>query len=456
MSMLPAIRETALRTASPLWLGFRSTHEACRSMGIDRVVTAGAIVIVLFFFGFMGWAATAPIDSAAIAPATIVVESNKKAIQHFDGGTVSKILVHEGDTVKAGQPLVIMDDTNAKANADMLQADLDASLALRARLLAERDKRGTIDFPEELKTRESVPEVAAVMKQQQETFLARRESIESQTKILQQRNAQTDEEVKGLQGQIKAEDKQLAYIREEQTSVEALLKKGLETKPHLLQLQRQAADIQGTRAQNEAAIARAYQTAGENNLKIVDLTVSMVNEAAQKLHDEEVKISDTREKLRSANEVLSRTVLRAPVSGKIVNLKLFTPGGVVPPKETVMEIVPQADQMVVEAQVSPNDIDVVHADLPVQLKFPAFNQRTMPTVYGHVETVSADRQTDQHSGKSYYTARIVIDKGVNKLKTFKLYPGMPAEAMIVTGERTLLEYLVKPLFSAIDNGLRED
>lgn len=456
MSMLPAIRDTALRTATPLWSGFRSTHAACRSMGIERVVTAGVIVIVLFFFGFLGWAATAPLDSAAIAPATIVVESSRKTIQHFDGGTVSKVLVHEGDKVQEGQPLVIMDNTNAKATVDMLQADLDASLALRARLIAERDKRDEIAFPADLTERSADPKVAEVMAQQQQTFLARREAITSQTKILLQRNAQIDEEIKGLQGQIKAEDQQLAYIKDEQTSVEALLKKGLETKPHLLALQRQAADIQGTRAQNEAAIARAYQSAGENNLKIIDLTVSIVNESAQKLHDEEVKIGDTREKLRSAKEVLNRTILRAPVSGRIVNLKLFTPGGVVPPKETVMEIVPDADRLIVEAQVSPNDIDVVHADLPVQLKFPAFNQRTMPVVYGHVDTVSADRQTDQHAGKAYYTARIIIDRGVEKLRNFKLYPGMPAEAMIVTGQRTLLSYLMKPLFSSIDNGLRED
>jgi HlyD family type I secretion membrane fusion protein len=456
MSMLPAIRETALRTATPVWSGFTSTHAACRTMGIERVVTTGVIVIVLFFFGFIGWAATAPLDSAAIAPATIVVESSRKAIQHFDGGTVSKVLVHEGDQVVAGQPLVIMDDTTAKATVDMLQGDLDASLALQARLIAERDKRDHITFPDELVNRSDKPKVAEVMAGQQRTFVARREAIESQTNILLQRNAQTDEEIKGLQGQIKAENQQLAFIKEEQTGVEALLKKGLETKPHLLALQRQAADIQGTRAQNEAAIARAHQSAGENNLKIVDLTVSIVNDSAQKLHDEEVKISDAREKLRSAQEVLDRTVLRAPVSGKIVNLKLFTPGGVVPPKDTVMEIVPDNDRLIVEAQVSPNDIDVVHNDLPVQLKFPAFNQRTMPTVYGHVDTVSADRQTDQHSGKSYYTARIVIDRGVDKLKNFKLYPGMPAEAMIVTGERTLMSYLMKPLFSGISNGMRED
>jgi HlyD family type I secretion membrane fusion protein len=431
-------------------------RDVSRALGIDRVVFIGLAICAVFFLGFVGWASTAPLDSAAVTPATIVVESSRKAVQHFDGGTVSKILVHEGDKVMQGQPLVIMDDTSARASFDMLRSELDASLALQARLLAERDRREDIAFPKELLDRANETQAAAIMSSQQRAFAAKHDAIESQTRILQQRNSQIDEEVKGLRGEIAAADRQLALIKEEEKGVRILVDKGLERRPRLLQLERQRAEIEGTSAQKYAAIARAAQTAGENDLKIIDLTVSVVTEAAQKLHDEQVRISDLREKLRSAKEVLDRTVMRAPTEGRVVNLKLFTPGGVVPPKETVMEIVPDNDRLIAEAQVSPNDIDVVHEGLKVQLMLTALNQRSTPTVFGHVDTVSADRQTDPRTGNPYYTARISIDKGMEKLRGVELYPGMPAEAMIVTGERTLMSYLTKPLLSGMHRGLRED
>jgi epimerase transport system membrane fusion protein len=435
-----------------------SLRDVSQAMNISRIVFIGLTIVTVFFVGFVGWASIAPIDSAAVAPGTIVVESSKKAIQHFDGGTVSKVLVREGDQVVAGQTLVIMDDTSARANVDMLRSDLDASLALQARLLAERDRRDSIAFPEELTKRAEAGDVPvqAIMSSQQRAYSAKRDAIESQTKILQQRNSQIDEEVKGLRNQIASQDQQLRLIQEEQKGVESLLAKGLETKPRLLALQRNTAEIQGSRAQNYAAIARAQQTAGENDLKIVDLTVTVVTDAAQKLHDEQVKIGELREKLRSAKEVLDRTTVRAPTDGQIVNLKLFTPGGVLPPRDTVMEIVPQKDELVVEAQVAPTDIDVVHADLPVQLRLTALNQRVTPTVFGHVQTVSADRQQDQRTGNAYYTARIVIDHGLDELHNAKLYPGMPAEAMIITGERTLMSYLFKPLLGGLNRAMRED
>jgi len=449
----PDFRRALTVPGSEIVTGVRDVAFA---MGINRVVFFGIVICAVFFIGFVGWAATAPLDSAAVTPATIVVESSRKAVQHFDGGTVAKVLVHEGDKVTQGQPLVIMDDTSARASVDMLQSELDASLAMQARLLAERDRGEEIKFPQELLDRANDGQAAAIMSSQQRAFTAKRDAIESQTRILQQRNSQIDEEVKGLRGEIAAADRQLALIREEEKGVITLVEKGLERRPRLLQLQRQRAEIEGAQAQKYAGIARAAQTAGENDLKIIDLTVSVVTEAAQKLHDEQVRIGDLREKLRSAREVLDRTVMRAPTDGQVVNLKLFTPGGVVPPKDTVMEIVPDNDRLIAEAQVSPNDIDVVHAGLKVQLMLTALNQRSTPTVFGHVDTVSADRQSDPRTGNAYYTARITIDDGLDKLKGVQLYPGMPAEAMIVTGERTLMNYLTKPLFLGMKRGLRED
>ncbi len=408
---------------------------------------------ILFTGGLLGWSALVPLQSAAIAPGTVVVDSNRKAVQHLEGGVVARLLVREGDTVAVGQLLVQLDQTQARSVVERLRGQLLASLALQARLRAERDLQASIAFPPELADGSAT--IADMVRAERRIFEARREQLEGQIRILRQRTGQVEEELRGVADEIRAEDLQLRLIREEMADVQALVAKGLERKPRLLALQRQAASIEGQRAQNVAHIARGQQSIGENEMRVLDLKAQFLSDAVQKLRDEETRIFDLREKLRAAEDVLQRTEIRASAAGRVQGVKVFTIGGVVPPRETIMEIVPGEEALVVEARMPIHDIDMMQAGLTVQLRFTAFNQRSTPTLAGSVVNVSADRMNDPQTNATFYLLRIVVDPGATLPEGMNLYPGMPVEATIRTGSQTLLAYLTKPLVDSMHRALRE-
>ncbi len=425
-------------------------------MGIGVPAVLGAAAFGLFFIGLGGWAALAEIERGIIATGTIIVESNRKTVQHLEGGILADILVRDGDTVTAGDVLIRLDDTQAQANALLLNGQFWAAQALEARLIAERDGTGEPRFPESLLRLRGNPAVTEIVDGQMSVFRSRREGIESQTRILGQSIAQLREKIAGLRAQIEAQNRQHSLIRREAANVEFLLEKGLERMPRLLSLQRQEAEIEGLRAQNVAAIARAQQAMGETELRIVDLRTQFVSDAAQKLQEVQGKLQDLEQRLAVARDTLGRTLVRAPVSGKVVKLAVFTTGGVIGAREPLLDIVPENDILVVEVQVSPLDVDSVQAGRPVQLRFPGLNQRTTPRVDGQVIKVSADRLSDQRSGAAYYTAQIAIDTTRPASGAIDLRPGMPVEAMIVAGSRTPLEYVMEPIFANLRTAARED
>lgn len=426
------------------------------SIGARRPLLFAMALFVAFTGGFGAWSSLAPLESATIAPGLVVVDSNRKAVQHLEGGVVARLLAREGETVGAGQLLVLLDQTQARSTVDRLRAQLLASLALQARLRTERDQQATIAFPPELTAAAGDPTVADLIRAERHVFETRREQIDGQIRILRQRNAQVDEEIRGLVDEIKAEDLQLKLIREEMADVEALVAKGLERKPRLLALQRQAASIEGLRAQNVARIARNRQAIGENDMRMLDLQAQYLAESVQKLRDEEARIVETREKLRAAEDVLQRTEIRAPVAGRVQSLKVFTVGGVVPPRETIMEVVPADEKLIVEARMSTADIDKMQAGLPVQLRFTAFNQRSTPSLEGRVLSVSADRMNEPQSGAAFYLLRITVEQGASSPGSLNLYPGMPVEVTVKTGSQTVLAYLTKPLRDSMHRALREN
>ncbi len=425
------------------------------SIGVRRPLLFAMALFIAFTGGFGAWSSLAPLESAAIAPGVVVVDTNRKAVQHLEGGVVSQLLAREGETVNAGQLLVLLDQTQARSAVDRLRAQLLASLALQARLRTERDQLADIVFPPELAATSGDSTVADLVRAERHVFETRRGQIEGQIRILRQRNAQVDEEIRGLVDEIRAEDLQLKLIREEMADVEALVTRGLERKPRLLALQRQAASIEGLRAQNVARIARNRQAIGENDMRVLDLQAQYLSESVQKLRDEEARIVETREKLRAAEDVLQRTEIRAPVAGRVQSLKVFTVGGVVPPRETIMEIVPADERLIVEARMSTADIDKMQAGLPVQLRFTAFNQRSTPSLDGKVLSVSADRMSEPQSGATFYLLRITVEQGASSPGGLNLYPGMPVEVTVKTGSQTVLAYLTKPLRDSMHRALRE-
>ncbi|TWT10028.1 HlyD family type I secretion periplasmic adaptor subunit [Reyranella sp. CPCC 100927] len=425
------------------------------AIGVRRPLLFAMALFIAFAGGFGAWSSLAPLESAAIAPGVVVVDTNRKAVQHLEGGVVSQLLAREGETVSTGQLLVLLDQTQARSTVDRLRAQLLASLALQARLRTERDQVADIVFPPELIATSGDSTVADLIRAERHVFETRRGQIEGQIRILRQRNAQVDEEIRGLVDEIRAEDVQLKLIREEMADVEALVTRGLERKPRLLALQRQAASIEGLRAQNVARIARNRQAIGENDMRVLDLQAQYLSESVQKLRDEEARIVETREKLRAAEDVLQRTEIRAPVAGRVQSLKVFTVGGVVPPRETIMEIVPADERLIVEARMSTADIDKMQAGLPVQLRFTAFNQRSTPSLDGKVLSVSADRMNEPQSGVAFYLLRITVEQGASSPGGLNLYPGMPVEVTVKTGSQTVLAYLTKPLRDSMHRALRE-
>ncbi|MBL4719727.1 MAG: HlyD family type I secretion periplasmic adaptor subunit [Alphaproteobacteria bacterium] len=418
---------------------------------------AGAAVVIAFFGLLGGWAAIAPLQSAAIASGVVTVESNQKTIKHLEGGIIRKIFVTDGDIVKTRQILIELDDTQARASHQRLLSQRDAAWALEARLISERDSATSIQFRDELYKRKTNPETAEIIRGQKNIFKARRESLNGQGRIMIQRKAQIQEEIIGLKGQIRAEDEQLRLIGEEENDVRILVNKGLMRRPRLLSLERQAADIGGARSRNIAAIARAKQQITESELRIVELRTSQLNQIVEQLGDVQAALFDVNERIHTTEDTLARTKIRAPSNGVIVGLSVHTPGGVIASGQALMNIVPTGSGFVIDAQIDPNDIDVVHAGLSAEIRLTAYSQRNLQPLPGTVITVSADRLTDARTGAPYFLARIALTAEANSsFDKSMLYPGMQAEVLIITGKRTALDYFLRPIGSSFNRAFRED
>ena len=429
---------------------------ARRGMGVGRTMVFGVVVIALFFGAFGAWAVLAPLESAAIAPGVLGVSGKRKTVQHLEGGIVADILVEEGDTVAAGQTLIVLDDTQARASLSMLQGRYHSAAALKARLEAERDGLPEVRHPEWLRQVVSEDGADDFLATQDRIFEARARSLGNRTAIYHQRIAQLREEGTGLKEEIEAQERQIALLGEEIEAMRKLVAKGFEGKSRLLALQRAKAEVEGERAQNKARSARVEQRVGETRLTIEELGNVHLNEVVAELREVEAQMSDLRERISAARSVFSRTHVTAPVAGAVVNLRVFTRGGVIGQGNRLMDIVPAGGELVIEAQVDPIDRDNVYAGLPAQVRLTAFSHLTTPMLSGTVLQVSADRLTDERTGTPYYEARITLDPQQSNLTDLDLQPGMPAEVMIITGERTALDYLLKPIVASFRRSLREE
>nr|CRH04565.1 putative protease secretion protein [Candidatus Magnetococcus massalia] len=431
----------------------RHARKALRSMLIGPTIAALAI-LTGFFVLLGGWASHAPIASAALASGSISPEGYRRTVQHLEGGIIKRILVHEGARVEAGDALVIMEETQARSSHRVLETQHLALKAAEARLMAEAESRTRIDWQQQ----PMHPSWQAVKQDQQRLFNTRLETITNQRNIHLQRIAQLREEISGLRQQIKSKDRQLSIIEDEVATLKKLVKKGLVKKPSQQAMERRHAEVQGERAANLAAIARAHQSIGESQLRILDLDTQRREQARTQLGETRTRLTDLDERMASSRDVLTRTIITAPVSGTIFQLKHKTTGGVVQPGEPILEIVPEQEQLLVDARISPADIDVVQAGLPAEIALTAYPQRNLPRLQGRVRSVSADRIQDPNSGDVFYLARIAIDsEAQNALaEQIELLPGMSADTMIYTGSRTLLAYLTDPLLESMRKSLREE
>ncbi len=432
-----------------------SSIDSARAPNVRLIFIVGLGIIFLFFGILGGWAALAPLSRGAVAAGTVKIEGHRKTVQHLEGGIVADIKVREGDVVAAGQTLITLDQTRPKASLEVLKGQLLAFRALEARLIAERDLHDQVSFPKELLVQTSFDTQKAI-EGQRGIFQARLESLNSQSGILNQRIAQYREEIRGMRAEMKAQDTQLELMNEEVIAAEKLFEKGLLRKPRLLELKRRNVEIEGARAKNQANVARVEQNITESRMQIIDLSRSRQSEVVQELREVQVRIADVIERVAAAQDVLNRTLVIAPTSGSIVNLNVHATGAVVGPGEPIMEVVPNDEKLIIEARVRPTDIDVVYVGLNAQIRLSAFNQRTTPVLNGQIEQVSADIFTDDRSGESYYKARVILKPEVEIPDSIQLYPGMPVDVLIVTGEWTALEYIMQPLKESIARSMREE
>lgn len=413
--------------------------------------------VIIFTFGILGgWSAVAKLDSAIIAPGVVTVESNRKTVQHFEGGIVREILVREGQHVSQGEVLFRLDTTQSQANFDNQRAQLDYNLATEARLLAERDGADSITFPDELKRRSEEPHVARAMADQLNQFKERRASLSEQIGVLQSKIDQYKNEIDGLTAERTAGQSELDYIEQELKDLLYLQEKNLVPKSRVLALERDKSKTEGVIGHTTAEIAKAENNVHEAQLQMQQLREKFLEDVAGAILDVRQKASELRQKLTTATDVLKRVEVIAPKSGVVQNLKVFTLGGVLKAGEPLLDIVPEHDELIVQAHVSPLDINKVAPGMNAEIRLPSFHGDMLPVMTGRIDSVSRDRIMDEQAKEPFFLAQILVDdKSIPASVRERLTAGMPAEIILPTGERTVLNYLVGPLEDRMRGAMRE-
>lgn len=424
-----------------------------------KVALTGYALIFLIFGVFGGWAAIARIDGAIIAPGTVSVQSKRQVVQHLEGGIIGEIRVRDGQAVNEGDVLFILDDTTPRANHDATRNQLDVALASEARLMAERRELNGIEFPEDLMRRKDDPRIAAILLDQSLQFRDRKRALEGQIGILSSRVAQFGQEIQGLGRERASAEKQLELIDQELSGIRDLYAKNLVPITRLASLERERARLDGTIGRNSADIAKSENNIGEMRLQEQQLHQKFQEEVSTQILDIRQKLHDLRERLNIASSVLRRNEIKAPRDGEVqnVNPRIYTIGAVVRPGDTLLEIVPKNDDLIIEAQVQVSDVDrLATASNIVEVRLPAFHQRDTPVILGKTKTVSRDRLMDEATRTPYF--QVVIEIAATDIPpeiASRVRPGMPAEVVFNTGERTVFSYLTKPLTDAFHHSLRE-
>lgn len=425
-----------------------------RSIGLHLLV--GALAFALLVGGIGGWAAATEIVGAVIAPGSIVVESSLKKVQHPVGGVVSELLVRDGDRVAAGDVVMRLDATMTKANLQIVLKSLDQFAARRARLESEGNRSGRVLFPDNLLARGAEPDIAAMMTAEQRLYESRSDVRESKKKQLDHRVKQLHDEIRGMEAEQAASERERFLIKDELDRYLPLYDKGLMEKSRLSALQRQATDVDGEIGRLTANIAGVREKMAETALQVIQVDEQWTEEVGSDLREMDARIGEYAERKIAAEDQLKRVDIIAPQSGIVHQLAVHTVGGVIAPGEPVMMIVPGVDKLVVEAKVQPQDIDQIFSGQRAILRFSAFSQKTTPEIVGAIERVSADVTIDEKTGVSYYTARIAITAAeMERLGAVKLMPGMPVETFITTGERSVASYFIKPFMDQVNRAFRE-
>jgi epimerase transport system membrane fusion protein len=417
---------------------------------------AGWLIIAVFFGGFGGWAALAPLNGAVVAAAMVKVEGNRKSVQHLDGGIVKQLRVKEGDHVGAGALLILLDDTQARAELAVLSEQWFVLRATEVRLLAELAGEPELGLPPELAARAGDAYAQRIWTGQIKQFESRRAALEGQRKVIREKINQLQSQIDGAEAQGRAYAAQSQSVHAEAGSVAPLVEKGILSRPRLLELQRAGFGLDGQIADAHASMAKYRQAIAEQELQIAQLGKDQMAEITKDLRDVQGQLVELLPKLTNAEAVLSRMEIRSPYEGQVVGLSMFSIGGVIQRGDKILDIVPDADTLAIEARVAVEDISELHPGMAAEIHLTAYQQRIVPTVPGVVVQVSADRLTDPKTNEPHFLATIRPDlDAIAKLPGVQLYPGMPATVTIPTVSRTALDYLVGPLAMSFNKAFRQ-
>ena len=423
----------------------------------DAPIRAIGMAVLLGTIGVMGtWSYLAPIDSAASASGFVTVKSHSKTVQHLDGGIVKELIAKDGDIVSEGDILLTLDGSEIKAQLEILRGQQITFAAQVARLAAERDRLGQVIYPKEV---QNLSDARVVEAQQSENqiFTARKNAHEGEVSVLNQRINQLNSRIQGLQGQKTSKQELKASYTEEAKDLRELLAEGFADKQRLRDLERSLSASTGEIASLSSEIASSEMQIGETRLQILQIQKQFQEEVANKLSEVQAQLYDINQRLTATVDKVNRIQIKAPSAGRVMGLSIHNVGGVITPGRPILDIVPQGEELIIDARVSPMDIDRVHVGLVAEVRFSAFKQALTPKMMGKLTILSADKLIDERTGAPYYSAKIELtpDSYV-KLGNMELLPGMPADVLINTGERTVFEYLMQPITNAFARAFIED
>jgi HlyD family secretion protein len=425
-------------------------------ISVRRHVTLGFLTILALFGGIGGWAATTDLAGAVLAPGAVVVANNVKKVQHPSGGVVSQILVKNGDAVKAGDIVVRLDETITRASLQVITKQIDELTGRVSRLKAERDDAASVTFPPGFTDRKAEPDIAQIINGEQGLFESHTSTTKAQKKQLDERVLGLKQEISGNTAQAESKSKEIVLIKKQLEALEKLEAQQLVSAEKMMQMRREFTRIEGELAQLTAAAGQSKGKIAEIEIQKLTIDSQGKSDTVKDLREAEGKVIELTERRIAAEDQLKRVDIRSPADGIVDQMTVFTVGGVVNTAEPLMVIVPQNDQLVVEAKIAPHDIDQARSHKAAVIRFPAFNQRTTPSLNGTVESISAELTKEQQTNMQYYVARIKIDESeMKRLGALELVPGMPAEIQIRTTERSALSYLMKPLEDAFAKSFKE-
>ncbi len=417
----------------------------------------GWLIVLVGVGGFLLWATFAPLDKGVPLSGSVIVSTNRKAVQHQTGGIIDKILVRDGEKVLAGQHLVKMNDIQVKAQAEITRAQLISARAVEARLIAERDNRNTIDFPVYLLENRQDRRVAEALTLQNQLFDSRKSVVRHELAAVQENIAGLKGQLNGLNASRSSKQQQLSFLQEQLENMQTLASDGFVPRNRVLELERARAQLIGEMSEDTGNIGRIQRQIAELELRRVQRVEEYQGEVRQQLTDIQREAQALQSRLIAQDFELDNALVKAPVDGFVVGVSVFTQGGIVAPGARMMDIVPSEDVLVVEGQIPVHLIDRVHAGLEVDLIFSAFNQNKTPHILGEVTQVSADRFTDEQTGIPYYMMKAQVKpESMTLLAKHQIRAGMPVEIFVKTGERSLMNYLFKPILDRIHTSLSED